>query len=56
VVLEVWILGDPTDGPDGLHFVLGLLACSCEDPLNLNLLARGDIRKNVIFIAFSDSS
>jgi hypothetical protein len=56
VVLEVWILGDPTDGPDGRHFVLGLPACWGEDPLNLNLLARGNIRKNVIFIAFSDSS
>ena len=50
VVLEVWILEDPTDRPDGRHFVtdrpdgrhcvLGLLACWCEDPLNL--LARGN--------------
>jgi hypothetical protein len=39
VVLELWDLEDPTDGPDGHHFVLGLLACWCEDPLNLG--ARG---------------
>ena len=35
VVLELLILEDLTDGPDGHHFVLGLLACWCEDPLNL---------------------
>jgi hypothetical protein len=40
VVLELWDLEDPTDGPNGHHFVLGLLACWCEDPLNLG--ARGD--------------
>ena len=42
VVLELWDLEDPTDGPDGHHFVLGLLACWCEDPLNLG--ARGGQR------------
>ena len=41
VVLELWDLEDPTDGPNGHHFVLGLLACWCEDPLNLG--ARGEI-------------
>ena len=33
-------LGIRTDRPDRHHFVLGLLACWCDDPLNL--LARGD--------------
>ncbi len=33
MVLELWILEDLSDGPDGHHFVLGLLACWCEDPL-----------------------
>ena len=33
VVLE--ILEDPTDGPDGRQFVLGLMAYWCEHPFNL---------------------
>ncbi len=44
MVLELWDLEDPTDGPDGHHFVLGLLACWCEDPLNLG--ARGGHKKS----------
>jgi len=42
VVLELWDLEDPTDGPDGHHFVLGLLACWCEDPLNLEDAGNGN--------------
>ena len=48
VVLELWDLEDPTDGPDGHHFVLGLLACWCEDPLNLG--ARGGLPYSQILI------
>jgi hypothetical protein len=55
VVLELWILEDLSDGPDGHHFILGLLSCWCEDPLNL--WACGDhlrIIFNVLFV-FSNS-
>ena len=48
MVLELWDLEDPTDGPDGHHFVLGLLACWCEDPLNLG--ARGGLPYSQILI------
>ena len=44
MVLELWILEDLSDGPDGHHFVFGLLACWCEDPLNL--WARVDMLTN----------